>query len=507
MLLGALGGEGGASVTRWIVEAAQVDGLRVQSTSIPGVAQRTGATTYYVEIAPAGTQAAQLPLALAPTPGTVHLVLASELVEAGRAMQNGFVSPELTTLAMSSHRVFAVVEKAAMGDGRHETARIDRAASLLAKRLIVFDMDRLARLHTVPIGVVLLGAAASSMPVSRAAFERVIAGSTNSGGKSLQAFAAGWATASGEVAALTEEPNSEPAPTRTNGAVLDSFPESVRPLLAHGIRRLIDYQDDAYADLYIHRVRAVADAEREGAGAAAGFAATAAVARHAALWMSYEDVVRVADLKTRLDRLDQVRRESGAAPGEVIRVYEFLKPGLEEICAMLPTRVASPLRRFVERRNWTARLNVGMRIRTNAVLGFLALRALAKLRAVRRFSSRWEAEQRQIETWLSLVRKASAMDGELAAELAECGRLVKGYGDTHRRAMRSFDLILELARAELASSAADASALSGVVRRAREAALADPEGTALDLVLAAHFRGQPAPRARQPIMMRASPHA
>ena len=181
-------------------------------------------------------------------------------------------------------------------------------------------------------------------------------------------------------------------------------------------------------------------------------------------------------------------------------------PGLDEVCATLPTRVASPLRRFVERRGWTARLNVGMRIRTNAVLGFLALRALAKLRAVRRFSSRWESEQRQIEAWLSLVRDASAMSGDLATELAECGRLVKGYGDTHRRALRSFDLILELARADLARSP-DASVLAGVVRCAREAALADPEGIALDLVLAAHVRGQPAPRSRQPIMMKTSPHA
>ena len=212
VLLGALGGEGGASITRWIVEAAQLDGHRVQSTSIPGVAQRTGATTYYVEIAAGGGLDPQLPLALAPTPGTVDLVLASELVEAGRAMQNGFVSPELTTLVMSSHRVFAVAEKAAMGDGRHDTARIDRAASLLAKRLIVFDMDRLARRHAVPIGVVVLGAAAASLPISRVAFERVIAGSTNRREESLQAFAAGWATANEEAVASPEQPNRGSAP-------------------------------------------------------------------------------------------------------------------------------------------------------------------------------------------------------------------------------------------------------------------------------------------------------
>ena len=52
ILLCALGGEGGGVLSEWLVAAARGAGFPVQSTSIPGVAQRTGATTYYLEIVP-----------------------------------------------------------------------------------------------------------------------------------------------------------------------------------------------------------------------------------------------------------------------------------------------------------------------------------------------------------------------------------------------------------------------------------------------------------------------
>ena len=45
LLLCALGGEGGGVLSQWLVEAACIAGYPAQSTSIPGVAQRTGATT------------------------------------------------------------------------------------------------------------------------------------------------------------------------------------------------------------------------------------------------------------------------------------------------------------------------------------------------------------------------------------------------------------------------------------------------------------------------------
>lgn len=139
ILIAALGGEGGGVLAEWLVDAATVAGYPAQSTSIPGVSQRTGATTYYVEIFPLPVEALagrQPVLALTPSPGNVDVMVASELVEAGRAMQNGYVSRERTTLVASTHRVFAVAEKVVPGDGRYDGDRILAAAQTLARRCL-----------------------------------------------------------------------------------------------------------------------------------------------------------------------------------------------------------------------------------------------------------------------------------------------------------------------------------------------------------------------------------
>src|SRR5450756_930116 len=83
ILIAALGGEGGGVLADWIIAAATAQDYPVQSTSIPGVAQRTGATTYYVELYPA--RAAELGgrrpvMTLAPAPADIDVMLASEPV-------------------------------------------------------------------------------------------------------------------------------------------------------------------------------------------------------------------------------------------------------------------------------------------------------------------------------------------------------------------------------------------------------------------------------------------
>ena len=127
VLVAALGGEGGGMLADWLMHAATACGFPAQATSIPGVAQRTGATTYYVEIFPARREllgGREPVMSLTPSPGNVDVMVASELLEAGRAMQNGYVSPERTTLIASTHRIYATVEKSQMADGRISSERV-----------------------------------------------------------------------------------------------------------------------------------------------------------------------------------------------------------------------------------------------------------------------------------------------------------------------------------------------------------------------------------------------
>ena len=87
-------------------------------------------------------------------------MVASELVEAGRAMLNGFVSPERTTLIASTHRIYATVEKMQMADGRFDSERVLDAAAQLAKSAVLFDMRKLAQESGTVINAVLFGAMA-----------------------------------------------------------------------------------------------------------------------------------------------------------------------------------------------------------------------------------------------------------------------------------------------------------------------------------------------------------
>jgi len=460
ILIAALGGEGGGVMADWLMEAATASGYPAQATSIPGVAQRTGATTYYLEIFPAQRKdlnGKEPVLSLTPSPGNVDVMVASELIEAGRAMLNGFVSPERTTLIASTHRIYATVEKMQMADGRFESSRVLDAAAQLAKRAVLFDMRRLAEDSGTVINAVLFGAMAGGgvLPLSREACEQAIRGGGRGAEASLRGFAAGF-----EIAARQRPaPADAPPPKRAS---------ELQEVLQLGKERLKDYQGARYAALYEERMKPFLGKDEKLA---------AEVARHLALWMAYEDIVRVADLKTRASRFQRVRREVGAKEGEPVVVIDYLKPGIEEFASVLPHALGKRLISWAERRGKLDAYNVGMHIKTSSLFGYLLVRSLAWLRPWRPMSYRYKEEQQLIERWLGHVAEAARRDVALAREVAECARLIKGYGETHRRGKANFLAILDALVENPAT--ADAREQAGAIRKAREAALADPEGQAL----------------------------
>jgi indolepyruvate ferredoxin oxidoreductase beta subunit len=460
ILIAALGGEGGGVMADWLIDAASACGFPAQSTSIPGVAQRTGATTYYLEIYPAKRDALQgrePVMALTPSPGNVDVMVSSEFVEAGRAMQNGFVSPERTTLVASTHRIYATMEKMQMGDGRFDATRVREAAHTLARKAVLFDMRALAQEHGTVINAVLFGAMIGSgaLPLPREVCEAAIRSGGRGAEASLRGFAAGF-----EIAAGTRDAPAAPTPVkRATGA---------EEIIELGAARLHDYQDASYAQLYLDRLKAVNAADP---------ALAAEVARQLALWMSYEDIVRVADLKSRASRFERVRREVGAKDGEPVVVIDYLKPGIEELASLLPVSLGRRLVGWAERRGKLDAYNVGMHVKTSGVFGFLLVRALAMLKPWRPRSMRYADEQALIERWLAALREAAARDTTLALEIAACAGLLKGYGETHRRGKANFLAILDALVDHAPTSGAGEQAAA--IRRAREAALADPEAKAL----------------------------
>ncbi len=481
ILIGALGGDGGGVLCDWIVAAAQSQGLGVQATQIPGVAQRTGATTYYLEVMPTPVPTPSV-LALNPAIGEVDVALATELLEAGRMIFNGFVTPDRTTLIASTHRVLAIGERAAMGDGSFDVGRLLRAVKERSREQILFDMDQAAEESGGVINAVLLGALAGSgrLPIPDAAFEAAIRHAGKSVDTNLAAFAFGRGHARGELEQAVREHRKRQAAAQGVEDLIErarrSYPAAALDIVEEGIRRLLTYQDRRYVVLYLDRLDAV--------NALGSSELLRETARHLAVRMSFEDVIRVAQAKTSADRLARVRSEVRAKEHEPLEITEHFKPGIEEIAAVLPPGLARRLIAWAERTGRLGKLYFSMHVRTTTVLGFARLRLLAGLRWWRPHTFRYVEEQAEIEHWLAQIRSAAPLGIDLAREIAECARLIKGYGDTYKRGLGNYRRITDEVIAPALAGKLAPRAAADAVANARVAALADPEGETLSRTLA-----------------------
>jgi len=200
--------------------------------------------------------------------------------------------------------------------------------------------------------------------------------------------------------------------------------------------------------------------------------------------MSFEDVIRVAQAKIEPTRFVRIADELKVKADEPHTITEFLKPGIEEMCSLLPPRLAKPILDYTARRGWLGRVYWGMEIKTTSVTGYLRFWLLAKLRRWRPSSHRFQEEQNAIDAWLGLITEAANRSAALALEIAECARLIKGYGDTHKRGSDNYRTIQERVIRPALAGAMPLGPSIDAIASARTAALKDPEGESLARCLA-----------------------
>lgn len=483
----AMGGEGGGVLADWIVDMAENSGYMAQTTSVPGVAQRTGATIYYVELFPeeAVHASGKDPvMALMPVPGEVDVVIASELMEAGRAITRGLITPDRTTLIASTNRVYSMTERIAMADGRVDAESLLKAGSAAARVFIPHDFSRLAEENRSVISATLFGALAGSgtLPFSRRQFEDAITRSGVAVETSLKAFSAGL-EASSKPEPLAVQPSTPalpevgPALQELGSRVTQKFPAPSHAILLAGIQRLADYQDVAYAAEYLDKLEPMATLDQQhGRG---DFILVREAGRYLALWMSYEDAIRVADLKTRRTRFERVQKEARVNQRQLLEINEFLYPRVEEFTDIMPARLGAWIMRTDGARNLLNRIaGKGKVLKTSSLTGFLQLYWLASRRTARRRTLRFKREHQNINEWLLRLQELAGQDYALACEVAECPRLIKGYGDTHVLGSRNYKSLMQ-ALPVLRQKQDGAARL----RALREAALADETGKKLADIL------------------------
>jgi indolepyruvate ferredoxin oxidoreductase, beta subunit len=482
----AMGGQGGGVLTDWIVAVAEANGWYAQSTSVPGVAQRTGATLYYIEMLPPRGGKAPV-LSLMPTPGDVDVVIAAELMEAGRSILRGLATPDKTLLITSTHRSYAVSEKEKPGLSIGDPQAVNAAAGIAAKRIIAFDMDSVARLNGTVVSAPILGtlAGAAVLPFDRQSFEQVVGAGGKGVSASLKGFHAGFALATANElpqVRVTPDIKAESLPAALGSTELDALltrlrdlPEQAHALAFAGLKRCIDFQDVRYGGDYLTRLELLAARDAEANGADHGFVFTVTAAKHLANAMAYDDVIGVADLKTRSTRFARIAAEmkSGADP---IYFTEFMHPRAEEIVSLFPRKLGQWV---AARPRLMARIdrivNRGRQVQTAKLSGFLQLYAVSSLRHFRRGLLRHHAEMQHVEAWLGLATQQLPKNYGLARGIVASRRLIKGYSDTHARGLSKYDRVLSAV--PLLQARDDAGEW---MDRLIAAALKDEDGSALD---------------------------
>ncbi|WP_306119305.1 MULTISPECIES: indolepyruvate oxidoreductase subunit beta family protein [unclassified Roseitalea] len=480
----AVGGQGGGVLTNWIEEVARNNGYAAQATSVAGVAQRTGATIYYIEMAP--DTGRQPVFSLMPAAGDVDILLAAEMMEAGRAIQRGFVTPDRTTLIASSHRALAVSEKMVPGDGIANSEEVKAAAEIAAQRFIVFDMNKMAVDAGSVISASLFGALAGSatLPFTREQFEAAIRAGGRGVDASLRAFAAAFEATQAGAEQPTQAPEPAHKPLAITGpdalidrwnaltARIDAYPAPVRDMARRGLRVVVDFQDIDYGEDYLGRLDAILAVDR----ADKEYALTEQAAKYVAKAMAYDDVIRVADLKTRASRFERIHDEMHTPDEARLMLTEFMHPRAEEIVGMFPARIG---RRIEADARWMRRIdrlfNKGRRVRTDRLTGFVPLYVLGGLKGWRRRTLRHAYEVEHLERWLATAMDYLKTDYDLAVEVLRTRRLIKGYSDTHARGLSKFDRVI--GAIALLAGRDDAAEWAA---RLREAALKDEEGKMLD---------------------------
>ena len=487
MAILAVGGQGGGVLSSWIVNVAERNNFYVQATSVAGVAQRTGATIYYLEMLPSEKQ--RPVFSLAPSPGDVDIVISAELMEAGRSIMRGFVTPDRTTLITSTHRAFATAEKIVPGDAIADSSQVYDIAKEACDRLIAFDMETIAIEAGSVVSASLFGALAGSgaLPFAQQTYEDTITASGRGVEASLKAFRAGYLKAQEEDGSkeLDQSPANADVVSPGDPKVPDfllpdweklqsrvqAMPETVQAMVQSGLQKVIDFQDLAYGAEYLDRIERVLTVKPD-----SGSDLTITAAKYIANAMAYDDMIFVSDIKTRKSRFDRIKKDIAIGDKNVLRITEYFHPGAGEFCSMMPLRLGRMIEtspRLFKGLDWL--VNRGRRVRTDTLFWFMTLYLVSGLKRFRRKLLRHNVEKKHLNAWLDTSLEYADSDYDLAVETLKCRRLIKGYSDTHRRGMSKFDKVMsgiELVRGR--DDAAD------WARRLREAALSDVEGNTLD---------------------------
>jgi len=455
VLIGTVGGQGGGVLSDWLVRGLLNAGWQPQSVGLLGLSQRAGTVIYYVEANPEG----DTPPILSPfaVPGDVDLILAQEFLELGRLLQGGFAAKDCSIIA-NTYRYLGTLEKMPAEGGIFSSDEIRNAAETLSDNTWLFHAQNMvteAGLSYLSSNAILMGAVVASPAFGLPAepFHQAIHDAGSNVEDNLTAFDLGYRMMSdgtlprahfqqevvkdwqqmADERADKLSPNNSRQYEELLQTAQQTLPASLNQTLAEALYQLIDFQHGAYAQSYLDMLGEFADDE----------ALQAAYAQHLALWLTYEDSPRVAQLKTRPSRFAGIAKEHGLKPGQKIVIEDYLAPDPQQIYGILPPSLANLVRNIGSRFNADfENITLEMKIKTSSLWGYYTMAFIGWTRRFRLSSWRHQQEMSEINRWQQAIRDWREQAPELALLAADAGRLIKGYGRVRDLAVADLSLFL-----------------------------------------------------------------
>lgn len=248
----------------------------------------------------------------------------------------------------------------------------------------------------------------------------------------------------------------------------EGLPDRVAAVVSEAIHTLVDYQGPGYANLYVHRLRRFIGRHDVDESMLAD------IARLMAMRMSFEDPIRIAQLK-----LAEIENHPGQPPpADDVRKFR-----LDELIGPLPAIVAEPLLDVLERLGWV-RKPVSMKFSAASRWGIRRLKIEAALRRWRLFSVRYAGERVWVERWLHMIDRSLTKQPAAAPAIIQTATMVQGYGDSYRQGLADWHAIIDGLVKPTFDGALPLTDLAAAVTEARAAAKPDPRQTALKRAIA-----------------------
>ena len=464
ILIPAIGGQGGGVLTEWLIQAFELKNFDVQGISLPGLSQRAGSTIYYIE-ACLNSDNERIVFSQHPLPGDIDLIISHEFLELGRVLEKGFGS-EKTTIISSTHRIYSTEEKLPISSGIYSRENLQKIAEEFSSRFIGIDVLQVAKdngMNELSANAILLGVLSSSqaIPVSKETLQKAIETTGVSTENNLSAFKIGYDCIKGDknyflADKSPEEQNDElykyiDEKDRKKIQCLASeieknYPKFLVPLMSEAIVRLTDYQGFWYAERYLNEIEEIK--KHDLSNPDKDFRLSECVIKNLALMMSYEDGIRVSELKIRDDRFKRIKKEMQISDDQVFSVVDYLKPDAEEVYGLFPNTLVAPILALLDskvlKKVWTKKdpLTVSQKPTTTSFWGFFRIWMLSKFKFMRPYSFRFKKEHEIIELYLKDVERFAKADYELGVLAARSGSIIKGYGRVRRRTVDSYKRLI-----------------------------------------------------------------